>query len=53
MFSKRRDALAEAAIAESVKLNEQEIPQSETDRRKKEADDVGVARQKSKKTFRP
>ena len=53
MFSKRRDTQAEAAIAESVKLDEQETPQSETDRRKKEADDVEVARQKNKKTFRP
>ncbi len=53
MFSKRLDAQAEAAIAESVKLEEQEAPQKEIDHQKKRADNLEVARQKNRKTFRP
>jgi hypothetical protein len=53
MFSKRLDAQAEAAIAESLKMDEQKIPQREADRRKKAADDLEVTRQKNRKTFRP
>lgn len=51
--SKRLDAEAEAAIAESVKLDEEQAPQKEIDRQKKVADDLDIARQKNMKTFRP
>jgi hypothetical protein len=53
MFSKRLDAQAEAAIAKSIKLEGQEVPQKEIDRQKKETDDLEAARQKNRKTFRP
>ncbi len=53
MFSKRLDAQAEAAMAESVKLERQEDLQKEIDRQKKETDNLEVARQKNRKTFRP
>jgi hypothetical protein len=53
VFSKRLDAQAESAIAESVKLEKEEAPQKEIDRQKKEVDDLDLARQKNKKTFRP
>ncbi len=53
MFSKGLDAQAEAAIAESVKLERQEDPQKEIERQKKEAENLEVARQKNRKTFRP
>lgn len=51
--SKRLDAEAEAAIAESVKLDEEQAPQKEIERQKKVADDLDIARQKNMKTFRP
>ncbi len=53
MFSKRLDSQARAAIAESIKLEGQENPQKEIERQKKEADNLEVARQKNRKTFRP
>ncbi len=53
MFSKRLDGKAEAAIAKAVQLEQQEAPQTEAVRVKKEADDLEVARQKNRKTFRP
>jgi hypothetical protein len=53
MFSKRLDGQAEAAIAESVKLEGREDLQKESERQKKEADNLEVARQKNRKTFRP
>ncbi len=53
MFSKRLDGQAEAAIAESVKLEGREDLQKEIERQKKEADNPEVARQKNRKTFRP
>lgn len=53
VFSKRLDAQADAAIAESVRLDKQEAPQKEVDRQKKEADDLEATRQKNQKTFRP
>lgn len=53
MFSKQLDAQAEAAIAESVKLDEQMLTQREVDRRKKTAEDLEVTRQKNRETFRP
>jgi len=53
MFSKRLDGQAEAAIAESVKLEGQEDLQKEIERQKKETDKLEVARQKNQKSFRP
>jgi hypothetical protein len=53
MFSKRLDAQAEAAIAQSIKLEGQEDRQKEIDRQKKDTADLEAARQKSRKIFRP
>jgi len=53
MFSKRLDGQAEAAIAESVKLEGREDLQKESERQKKEADNLEVARQKNRNTFHP
>jgi len=36
-----------------VKLEEQEGPNREAERQKKQTDDLEVARQKNRKTFRP
>jgi len=52
MFSKRLDAQAEAAIAESLKLEGQVDPQKEVARVKKEANDRETPRQKNVKAFR-
>jgi hypothetical protein len=53
MYSKRANAEAQVATVEAAKLEEQEGPQKEADRQKKEADDLDNARQKNRKTFRP
>lgn len=53
LLSKRLDAEAEASIVASVKLEEEEAPQKEIERQKKEADDLEALRQKNKKTFQP
>jgi hypothetical protein len=53
VFSKRANAQAELAIAEAVKLDEQEGPKREAEGRKKQVDDLEVARQKNQKSFRP
>jgi hypothetical protein len=53
VFSKRANAQAELAIAEAVKLDEQEGPKRETERQKKQVDYLEVARQKNQKSFRP
>jgi len=52
-FSKRANAQAELAIAEAVKLDEQEGPKKEAERQKKQMDDLEVARRKNQKSFRP
>ena len=52
-FSKRANAQAELAIAEAMKLDEQEGPKKEAERQKKQIDDLEVARQKNQKSFRP
>jgi hypothetical protein len=51
--SKRLDAQAEAAIIESVKLENEEASQKEIDRQKREADNLEMARQKNMRTFQP
>jgi hypothetical protein len=57
VFSKRLDGLAQAAIIEAIRLNDQEAPQREIDRQKKEADEKRAAEQKARPTnkanFRP
>ena len=54
MFSKRLDTLVRAALAESIELEgQQNDPQKEIERQKKEADTLEVARQKNRKAFRP
>jgi hypothetical protein len=53
IYSKRLNAEAELAIAEAVKLDEQEGPKREAERQKKDAGDLEVTRQKNQKSFRP
>ncbi len=53
MFTKQMDAQAGTAIAESVKLEQEEAPQKEAQRVKQDADDLEVERQKNIKTLRP
>ena len=53
IYSKRANAEAELATAESVKLDKQEGPQREEERQKKQTDDLEAARQKNQKSFRP
>jgi hypothetical protein len=53
IYSKRLNAEAEAALAQVVKVDEQEAPQRAVDRLKKEADGREVMRQKNQKSFRP
>ena len=56
-ISRRLDALARAAIAESVRLDDQEAPQRETERQKKKDEENRArqekARQANKAPFRP
>jgi hypothetical protein len=53
IYSKRVNAVAELAIAEAVKIEEQEGPNREAERQKKQTDDLEAARQKNRKIFRP
>jgi hypothetical protein len=57
VFSKRLDALAQAAIVQAIRLNEQEAPQREIDRQKQQDDEKRAAGQKArpvnKANFRP
>ena len=53
IYSKRFNAEAELALTEAVKLEEQEGPQREAERQKKQTDDLESARQKNRKIFRP
>jgi hypothetical protein len=53
IYSKRVNAEAEVALADAVKLEKQEGPQREAARQKKQTDDLEVARQKNRKSFRP
>src|SRR6476660_3781425 len=51
--SKRVNGVAELAIADALKLDKQEAPQREAERKKKETDDLEVTRQKNQNSFRP
>jgi hypothetical protein len=53
IYSKKVNAEAELALAEAVKLDKQEGPQRESERLKKETDDLAVTRLKNQKSFRP
>ncbi len=53
IYSKRVNAAAELAIAEAVRLDEQEGPKREAERQKKGTADLEVTRQKNQKIFRP
>ena len=57
MYSKRLDALARAAIVESVRLDKQEAPRREIERQKKKDEErrgrQEKARQSNKASFRP
>ena len=53
MFKKQLDAQAAVSIAESVKLEQEEAPQKEAARVKKDAADLELERQKNMKTLRP
>jgi hypothetical protein len=51
--SKQLNAEAEIATVEAVKLDEQERPQKDAERQKKETTDLELTRQKNQKSFRP
>jgi len=53
IYSKRMNADAESAIAEGVKLEEQELPTREALRQQKATDDLEATRQKNRKVFQP
>jgi hypothetical protein len=53
IYSKRVAAEADAALAQVVKVDEQEAPQKAIERQKKEADAIEITRQKNQKSFRP
>jgi hypothetical protein len=53
IYSKRLNAEAELAIAEALKLEEQEGPKREAERKQRATDDLEVARQKNRKVFQP
>jgi hypothetical protein len=57
IFSKRLDSLAQVAIVQAIRLNEQEAPQREIDRQKREDVEKAAAGQKArpgnKTNFRP
>jgi hypothetical protein len=53
MFSLQANAAADEAIAKAIKLEEQQGPQKEADRQKKEADELALARLKNLQSFRP
>jgi hypothetical protein len=53
MYSLQTSAAADEAIAKAIKLEEQQGPQKEADRQKKEADELALARLKNLQSFRP
>jgi hypothetical protein len=53
IYSKRVNEQADLAIAEAVKLDQQEGPQREAALQKKQIDDLAAARQKNQRIFRP
>src|SRR6266487_652764 len=57
VFSKQLDALARAAVVEAIRLDEQEAPQREIERQKKQAEEDHAAQEQArlvnKPSFRP
>jgi hypothetical protein len=57
VFSKRLDALARAAVVEAIRLDEQEAPERELERKKKQDEENRIAQEKArlanKANFRP
>lgn len=53
MYSLQTNAAADEAIAKAIKLEQQQGPQKEADRQKKEADELALARLKNLQSFRP
>src|SRR5260370_8332575 len=53
MYSLQTNAAADEAIAKAIKLEEQQGPQKEADRQKKEAGELALARLKNLQSFRP
>jgi hypothetical protein len=53
IFSKRLDALAQAAIVQAIRLNELEAPQRELDRQKKQAEEKNAAGLKARTANMP
>jgi len=53
IYAKRVNEQADLAIAEAVKLDQQEGPQREAALQKKQIDDLAAARQKNQRIFRP
>ena len=52
-FSKQLDALARAAVTESVRLDKQEAPQREIERQKQQESDTRVAQEKARLANKP
>jgi hypothetical protein len=53
LYSKRQDALAEAAIVEAVRLDAQEAPQREIEVQKKKREEDGLALEKARSANKP
>jgi hypothetical protein len=53
IYSKKVNTEAELAVTEAAKLDEQEGPQREAERLKKETDGLAIAREKNQKSFHP
>jgi len=53
LFARQLNVVAEAAISAASKLEQQDAPQREIDRKKKEADALEAMRVKNMKTFQP
>lgn len=53
LYSKRANAEAELAMAETLRLEKLDGPKREAERQKKESDDIEAARVKNQQNFRP
>jgi hypothetical protein len=53
LFSKRLEALAQVAIVQAIRLNDQEAPQREIERQKKEDEEKRAAGQKARPVNKP
>jgi hypothetical protein len=53
MYSLQANASADAAIAKAITLEEQQGPQKEAERQKKEDEELAAARVKNLQSFRP